>query len=232
MCIRDRYFIEAVRRVHEGAIGVPVCGQVFYHTSRLRPKADPKDKSPQARLRNWVFDIALSGDIIVEQNIHVLDVANWYLKSHPIKAVGTGGRKARTDVGNCWDHFIVIYWYPNDVHVDFASSQFLRGFHDMCIRFFGTEGTVDSHYGGLVAITGRHPWHGCKRENIYTDSVIRNIKAFVQGIHTRKYLNNAEESAISTLTCILGRTAAYESRTVTWDEMMKANVRLEPNLRL
>ncbi|MFQ6098280.1 MAG: Gfo/Idh/MocA family protein [Armatimonadota bacterium] len=85
---------EAVRRVRDGAIGRPVCGQVFYHTGRLRPRAKPG--TPEARLRNWVFDIALSGDIIVEQNIHVIDVANWLLGANPLRAFGTGGRCART----------------------------------------------------------------------------------------------------------------------------------------
>ncbi|HOS92698.1 MAG TPA: Gfo/Idh/MocA family oxidoreductase, partial [Armatimonadota bacterium] len=66
-------FREAVRRVHMGAIGAPVLGQCFYHTGRLNPQAKPG--TPEARLRNWVFDVALSGDIIVEQNIHVIDVA-------------------------------------------------------------------------------------------------------------------------------------------------------------
>ena len=69
-------FLEAVKRVHEGAIGKPVLGQVYYHGGRLGAQADPKDPSPAARLRNWVFDKALSGDIIVEQNVHVIDVAN------------------------------------------------------------------------------------------------------------------------------------------------------------
>jgi len=29
-------------------------------------------------LRNWVYDGVLSGDIIVEQNIHVIDIATGY----------------------------------------------------------------------------------------------------------------------------------------------------------
>ncbi|UCD28180.1 MAG: Gfo/Idh/MocA family oxidoreductase, partial [Planctomycetota bacterium] len=114
------FFIEAAKRVHEGAIGKPVLGQIYYHAQTLYSKdrklyADPNNPSQEARLRNWCFDKALSGDIIVEQSVHVLDVANWYLKSHPIKAWGTGGRKARTQVGDCWDHFLVTFWYPKDV---------------------------------------------------------------------------------------------------------------------
>ncbi len=244
----NSFFQEAARRVQKGAIGNPVCGQVFYQTGRLRPQTDPKDPSSAARLRNWAFDKVLSGDIIVEQNIHVVDVANWYLGGPPLKAVGAGGRKARTDVGDCWDHFIVTYTYPNDVTIDFSSSQFLEGFHAMCIRVYGTKGTVDSHYAGRVVITGRNSWIGAddkiitvdgKRhkqinstgnENMYTSAAVSNIKMFIEAVQAGKCMDNAQESANSTLACILGRISAYEDRPVTWDEMMKANTKLEANL--
>jgi len=225
-------FIEAAKRVHEGAIGEPVSGQVFYQAARLGVKAAPKDKSDAARLLNWVFDKILSGDILVEQNIHVLDVSNWYLQSHPIKAYGTGGRKARTDVGDCWDHFIVIYWYPNDVRMDFSSGQYLKGFGDLCIRLYGTLGTVDSHYGGDVRITGTNEWPGGSTKEIYQEGAITNVKAFVESITTGKFINTGAPGAESTLTSVLGRIAAYRGAVVTWDEMMKENAKLETQLKL
>jgi len=214
-------FREAVRRVHEGAIGTPVLGQVFYQAGRLTPQAT--GNSPMARLRNWVFDIVLSGDIIVEQNIHVIDVANWYLNAHPYKAQGTGGRKARTDVGDCWDHFIVTYWYPNDVLVDFSSGQYLKGYDDLCIRFYGTEGTVDSHYGGPVRITGDHGWEGGSTEAIYNDGAVNNIRDFHQSVVSGKPLyDTLEESIRSNMSAILGRMAAYRGEAVTWDQMARS----------
>jgi len=225
------FFVEAARRVHEGAIGKPVSGQVYYQAGRLRPQADPKDKSDAARLRNWVFDIALSGDIIVEQNVHVLDVANWFLKTTPLRAFGAGGRKARIDVGDCWDHFIVTYWYPNDVLIDFSSGQYLKGFDDLCTRIYGTEGTVDAHYEGQVSIKGTNPYEGGGTKGMYTTGAAANLKAFEESLRTGRLLNNAVECTNSTLTGILGRKAAYEGRMVTWDEMLKDdkpfNVRLK-----
>lgn len=224
-------FQEAARRVRDGDIGAIVSGQVYYQARRLNPQADPKEHSPRVRLKNWVFDKALSGDIIVEQNVHVLDVANWYIGKHPLKAFGTGGRKGRTDVGDCWDHFLVLYWYPDDIKIDFSSGQYLKGFSDLCIRAYGTRGTVDSHYGGDVSIKGDVNWTG-ERENTYQEPVLRNARDFEQGIRSGSFLNNAEDAAISTLTGILGRTAAYEERTVTWEEMIRANERLELGLQL
>jgi len=221
-------FREAARRVHEGAIGRPVCGQCFYQTRRIRIKTEPGTQ--EARLRNWPFDIALSGDIIVEQNIHVLDVAAWLLDAHPVRAYGTGGRKVRTDVGDCWDHFVVTYWFPGDVIIDFSSSQFLKGFHDMCVRVYGSEGTVDTHYGGEVWIRNGEKWDGGETTRIFQEGAINNIKDFWASIDTGEYLDNTAESVRSNLTAILGRTAAYEGRLVTWDEMLQGNAKADGKL--
>ncbi|HPO15703.1 MAG TPA: Gfo/Idh/MocA family oxidoreductase [Candidatus Hydrogenedentes bacterium] len=228
----NEFFRGAAQRVHEGMIGQPVSGQFYYYCGRLGvKKGEPGAET--TRLRNWVFDKALSGDIIVEQNIHVLDVANWYLQGHPLKACGTGGRKARVDIGDCWDHFVVTYFYPNDVLVDFSSGQFTYGYDDLCMRLYGAEGTVDSHYGGEVSIRGKKDgWKGGNTGRIYEEGAVNNMRDFCASIMDGKTLNNAEESAHSTMTSILGRMAAYENRTVTWDEMVQANVKLDANLNL
>jgi predicted dehydrogenase len=220
-------FQEAQKRIVAGEIGAPVMGQVYYQTGRLKPN-DTQGLSPfEARLRNWVFDKKLSGDVIVEQHIHVLDVANWYLEGHPVKAFGTGGRTVRTDVGDAWDHFLVTFWYPHDVQVDFSSSQFLKGYHDMCIRFYGSKGTMDSHYGGFVKMTGDNKWDGAEKDDTFTGGAVTNVKNFVESLRSGEYLNNAAVGAKSTLTSILGRTAAYRGAVVTWDEMMRKAEKLE-----
>ena len=225
------FYQQAIQKVHEGIIGKPVCGQSYYHSGRLGKQAN--GDSPMARLRNWVFDTALSGDIIVEQNIHVLDVANWAIGAHPVKAVGTGGRRVRTDVGDCWDHYVVTYTYPNDVLIDFSSTQFLYGFDDLCTRIFCETGTLDTHYGGMVNIRGKSGgYRGGITQNIYEKGAVANIQNWVASIQNNKPLNNAQESADSTLTCILGRTATRANRPVTWDEMLQANEKIDAKLTL
>ena len=227
----NEFYLGAFEKIKEGLIGKPVCGQAYYYAGRLGAQATPGSET--ARLRNWVFDIALSGDIIVEQNIHALDVACWFLQGHPVKAAGTGGRKARTDVGDCWDHFVVTYWYPDDVLLDFSSGQFTQGYADICCRIYGSLGTVDSHYGGLVNIRAKTGgYRGGQTPGIYKEGAVANIKRFADSILAAKPIQNIQESAESTLTAILGRTAAYEGRTVTWDEMIKANAKLDAKLNL
>ena len=222
---------KVIQAVHGGAIGDPVCGQAFYYAPRLSIRTKPG--SDVAKLRNWFFDIALSGDIIVEQNIHTVDVANWMLQNHPISAQGAGGRRVRTDVGDCWDHFIVTYTYPNDVLIDFSSGQFVTGYGDICTRLFGSTGTADAHYFGTVSLTAKsNRVSPEKTGNIYVEGAISNVKDFHASIMSGEYLNNTQTSADSTMACVLGRMAAYEGRTVTWDEMIARNERLDPQLDL
>ena len=228
---RDPLFREAAARVHRGEIGPAVLGHVYYHAGRLKPQAP--EGTQTARLRNWVFDKALSGDIIVEQNIHVIDVANWYLQAHPIKAQGTGGRKARVDVGDCWDHYVVTFTYPNGVLVDFSSTQFSKGFEDLRIRVYGATGTVDSAYDGDVRVTGDAPWPGGSTKGLYTSGAVGNIQDFHAAVTGGKALSDTLGPSLqSNLTAILGRQAATTGRPVTWDEMMKGTERIDPRLQL
>jgi myo-inositol 2-dehydrogenase/D-chiro-inositol 1-dehydrogenase len=230
-------FQEAAARVHRGDIGKVALAQVFYYAGRpSRDKSKPGMDPEQARVMNFYFDRVMGGDIIVEQNIHVIDVANWFLNSHPIKASGTGGRTDWTgteyNTGNAWDHFVVTYWYPNDVQVSFSSNQLTRAFSDLCVRCFGIQGAVDSHYNGLVRITGQNAWMGSEKDDTFRQGAINNVKAFIESVRTGKLLNNAETAVESNLTAILGRTAAYKGAAVTWDEMMQANEKLEANFKL
>jgi predicted dehydrogenase len=228
---RDPLFREAAARVHRGDIGPAVLGHVYYHAGRLKPQAP--EGTATARLRNWVFDKALSGDIIVEQNIHVLDVANWYLQSRPVKARGTGGRKARVDVGDCWDHYVVTYTYADDVLVDFSSTQFSKGFDDLRIRVYGASGTVDSAYDGDVRLTGDAPWTGGNTKGLYTSGTVGNILDFHAAVTDGQALGDTLGPSLqSNLTAILGREAAVSGREVTWDEMMAGARRIDPKLEL
>jgi len=228
---RDPLFREAASRVQRGDIGPAVLGHVYYHAGRLKPQAP--EGTQTARLRNWVFDKALSGDIIVEQNIHVIDVANWYLQAHPVSAQGTGGRKARVDVGDCWDHYVVTYMYPGDTVVDFSSAQFTKGFDDLRIRVYGAKGTVDSAYDGDVRLTGDAPWEGGSTKGLYVSGAVGNIKDFHAAVTGGPALaDTLAPSLQSNLTAILGRMAATSGRLVTWDEMMKNPMRVDPRLQL
>jgi len=228
---------EAAKRVHQGDIGKPAFAQVLYYAGRpVKDRGTPGMDPGERRLLNFFTDKVLSGDIIVEQNIHVIDVANWLLQGHPLKATGTGGRTDWSgtpyDTGDAWDHFQVTYWYGNEVQADFSSNQLTNSFSDLCVRVFGIKGCADTHYGGLVRITGDNAWLGAEKDDTFKQGCVNNIKAFVASIRDGKPINNADQSADSNLTAILGRMAAYQQRLVTWEEMMKSKERLHADLKL
>jgi predicted dehydrogenase len=222
-------FREAAARVHAGDVGAPVVASAGFHARRLPRQDQPGMTAQQARLRNWVFDKALSGDILVEQNIHCLDVINWFLNTHPEKAFGTGGRKARTDIGDCWDHYVLTYWYPGGVKLDFTAMQFLKGGNRIFSNIYGSNGTIFAQYNGALSIAGDKPWKGVEKDETMR-STAENVKLFSEAVRSGKVVNNASVSAESTYTAILGRMAAEREQILTWDEMLRVNERLDPKL--
>jgi predicted dehydrogenase len=233
-------FQEAVERIQRGDIGKVAMAQVLYYAGRPWKNRDTAGMdAAQKRMAIWFGDRVISGDIIVEQNIHVIDMANWYLGAHPFKANGTGGRTDWTgtpyDYGDAWDHFAVNFWYPNNVHASFSSNQLTRTFSDLCVRCFGAYGCADTHYGGLVRISSEREgknWQGADKDDTFKGGCITNVKSFVESIRAAKPINNAATAVESNLTGILGRMAAYQERTVTWDEMMASTERWELDLKL
>jgi len=230
----NEYFIEAMRRVHAGALGTIAFGEALYHTGRLARKGDD-DKTAEGRLRNWVFDKALSGDIIVEQNIHTLDVMNWAMNHvPPLRCTGLGGRKGRTDIGDCWDYFTCVYEYPNKVGITFSSRQYTVDAPGGIInKMYGTKGALLTEYGGEVIIRGGEGvfYRGGKTTTIYKDGAIANIKTFHDSITAKNATNpTVEPSVMSNLVAIMGRMAAYSGRTVTWNEVLRSTERLDARL--
>jgi hypothetical protein len=131
--------------------------------------------------------------------------------------------------GDLRDAFVVDFLFPNGVHVDFSGARFLKGYNDICARIYGAAGTLDSHYRGVVQITGDKPWTGATADAT-REGAIANVKNFVESIRRGTYLNNAAVAVESNLSCILGRTAGYEHRLVTWDEMIRRNEKLDARL--
>jgi predicted dehydrogenase len=229
----SKSYQEAVQRVRNGDIGRVIygeacyrCGNTFDGLNKIL-KANPA--SPEARLRAWGLDRVLSGDVITEQNIHALDVAAWFLDADPLRAYGTGGA-ARGFAGSCWDHWAVIFHYPEGRFVSFNSKQMGTGLDDILCRFFGTAGVVETNYFGKVFITSDDPYNGGVMKNLYQDGAVQNIADFHNCITQGKFENRTVAPSVrSNLTTILGRLAAYRGKEVTWDEMIRENEKLEFN---
>lgn len=231
----NKLYQDAVKAVHDGEIGKIVSAEANYQTGLVFENLDQqlrKDpKNPELRLRAWGVDRVLSGDIITEQNIHALDVASWMLNADPVRAYGTGGRK-RDYVGDCWDHFAVIYYYPNDLVVSFNSHQSGQGYDDIMCRVYGLKGTADTHYFGNVTVKAQEFHLDGKMGNLYTEGAETNIATFRDNIIKGECGNpTVAPSVRSNLTTILGRTAAYKNGVVTWQEMMSHKEKFTHDLK-
>lgn len=238
-------FVELVRRIHAGALGTLACAQGYYYAGALKLPAWPNATPVEQKLRNWYYYREMSGGILIDQGIHVIDIINWTLQAHPLRACGAGGRKIRSDEGNCWDHYNLTYVYPGDVHVTFSSTQFNKGWRDVCERFFGSKGVSEAHYSGALNIYGDEPWDanpgtppagqssaaGSLADNL-KDADPEKGKQFIESILTGKYLNEAAQGAETTLSAILGRMAAESGREITWEEMLRSDEELNPGIDL
>lgn len=243
-------YVELVKRVHGGALGDIVTGLVHYYAGPIERPRLPGVPQQEERLRNWIWDKVLSGDIIVEQNVHVIDFADWLLQGHPLSASGcVRGRKGRTDPGDASSHYNCTFVYPNDVHISFASTQFLKGAWDVGMRFFGSEGNSEARYDAPVRITGDHPWEfrglgapgQVKDSKVAATGVFRGAlddadankqKAFLESITSGNYLNEIMPGAEATMAAIMGRMAAEAGREVRWEEVARSEEVLDARLDL
>jgi len=234
----DPFFIESLKRVRDGAIGELIFGEAIYHADcpfkRMYDTWRSDPEGAENRLRAWGLDKVISGDIITEQNIHTLDVMSWIMDCEPVSAIGVCGRAVRP-VGTCNDHFALFFEYPNKVGITFSSKQFPgHGTQPDGIRnrMFGAKGILETAYGDLTMIRGENMYRGGRSPSIYKDGAVVNIATFHKSIMEGTYDNpTVEPSVRSNLVTILGRTAAYTGRKVTWGELVKSTEKLDANLK-
>jgi len=226
----DAGYRAAIQRIHDGAIGDLVGGQVYWNMGGLwmHPR-EPAWSDVEWQIRNWLYFTWLSGDHIVEQHVHNIDVANWVFGAHPVKAVGVGGRQSRTDpaYGHIFDHFAVEFEYPvggGTVRVQSMCRQMKGCASRVAERFVGTRGTSDAH----AVIEGAAPW-SWDRQTPKTDPYVQEHADLIASIRAGQPLNEGRQVAESTLTAIMGREAAYTGQEITWDAILNAPQDLVPS---
>jgi predicted dehydrogenase len=224
-------------RIKEGSLGKIGAVSGNYNAPASTEKKRDGESADEYRLRNWLWDRALSGDILVEQNIHIIDLCNWMIGARPLKATATGGRNILTHFGDCWDNYQVDFTYPEEVHFSFASTQFgTDGVFDAGLKLFGAGGTATVPYAGPVLITGANAWTWQESEGTVEGSgkfaangaFLDNLKyadrekerTFIESITSGPAHNQIAEGVETALSCMLARMAGYQRREVTWDELL------------
>ena len=214
---RRRSYIETIKRIHNGAIGDIISGQLYFVMGDYFGGARVIDRQSgwsdmEYQCRNWLYFTWLSGDFFVEIMVHHLDVVNWVMGSHPVKALGTGGRQSHTDpkFGNLYDHYTVVYEYPNGAEVTCIGRQAPDTSTRSEVCIYGTKGKADPS----KSIEGDAPFT-YKWDN--SDPHVQEHREFVASIQQGKPLAEGRRVAESTLTGIMGRMSAYTGQEATWD---------------
>lgn len=233
----QRDYVDTCNQIKSGVIGDIVGGNVYWNQDKLWHRDNQKEWSEMEwMIRNWVNWSWLSGDHIVEQHVHNIDVMNWFTGSHPVKAVGMGSRLRRV-TGDQYDNFSVDFVFENGMH-----------FHSMCRQINGCVGNVSERIQGttgssncrntILDLKGAEVWkyqyplddQGKPASNKMKDPYVQEHIDLVTAIRTGKPFNELENTAISTLTAIMGRISAYTGKETTWDEMMNSDLKLGPKV--
>jgi predicted dehydrogenase len=225
----EQCYLECIDRIQKGDIGKVVAGRVYWNMGSLwNVTPDAKKSDVENQIRNWLYHSWLSGDHIVEQHVHQLDVMQWVMGGHPELVRGVGGRQVRTDgqlYGHIFDHFGLEFQYPGDRFV-FSMCRQQDGTDGKVEEMFhGTEGMARMH-SGFSEIRGAKAWRFAgKQPDPYTQEHVDLQNAILNDTP----LNEAEQVAHSTLCAIMGRMAAYSGKDVTWEQAMNSTEVLMPD---
>ncbi|MBC8873096.1 MAG: Gfo/Idh/MocA family oxidoreductase [Planctomycetes bacterium] len=218
---------ETIKRIQDGAIGEIVYAKCYWNGGQIWV-IDRKEgwSDVEWQLRNWNYFTWLSGDHIVEQHVHNLDIMNWVLGTHPVRAVsGLGGRQVRIGDrhGHIFDHFAVEFEYPGGISM-FSQSRQINGCRGMVGEaIVGTDGT--SNCKDRIEPNEGERWRFRERES---SAYKKEHEDLIASIRAGNPINEAQAVAESTMTGIIGREAVYSGQAVEWDAAMKSTTRLGP----
>jgi len=203
---------ENLKRIHDGAIGDLVGGQCYWMggpVTHRRPRK-PGMSDIEWQILNWYAWAWTCGDHIVEQHVHNIDMVLWAFNTHPVSAIGIGGRAARPEPGNIYDHHAVEFKFPNGARVASYCSHFAKTSHRVSERVVGTKGS--SGLGG--SIEGENAW-GFDGKDM-NPLVQEHIDCLNSLTGKGKYWNEGRQVAESTMTAVLGRMCTYTGREISW----------------
>ena len=230
---RDRAAIW--QQVAQGAIGEITGGNIYFNMEKLWHRdPNPAWSEMEYMIRDWVNWCWLSGDHIVEQHVHNIDLMNWFTGSHPVRATGFGSRQRRV-TGDQYDNFSVDYVFENGMHFHSMCRQINGCTPNVSDRIQGTRGSTDCT-GTILDQAGNVVWKyeyppdkdGNPGRSVAVEPHFQEQITFVNAIRTGNVINEIEQTAVATLVAIMGRVSAYTGKDVTYEEMMNSDMKLGP----
>ncbi|MBI3818253.1 MAG: Gfo/Idh/MocA family oxidoreductase [Planctomycetes bacterium] len=223
----EKCYLEAMQRIRDGAIGDIVSARCYWNMGTLWEKErKPEWTDVEWQIRNWLYFTWLSGDHIVEQHVHNIDVINWAMGSTPVKAMGMGGRQVRVAprFGNIFDHFAVDFEYQGGVPLMSMCRQTDGCADRVSEAIHGTKGICYTA-SGFARIDGKNPWEFKDTNN---QPYVQEHVDLIAAIRSGKHVNEAHTVARSTLCAIMGRMSAYTGKEISWDFVMNSKLDLAP----
>ncbi|MDR3127088.1 MAG: Gfo/Idh/MocA family oxidoreductase [Tannerellaceae bacterium] len=224
-----RDYWEAFLQVKNGLIGEPISATAHWNQGAFWDKRKrPEWSDMEYCIRNWFNIRWLSGDHLLDQAIHNIDVATWFMGQHPVKAVGYGGRARRLS-GDTFDFFSIDYTYGDNKRMLATARQVDGCDGNVSEQIYGSKGiALLGDEIRIVDYAGNELWKydyvAAPVKNPYEQEHVH----FIESIRLNKAINQAEDLANSTQIAILGREAAYTGKAISWDEIMASDLRYGP----
>lgn len=229
----QRPYVEAFQKIQEGYIGEITGGNVYWNQGMLWYKERQAGWSDMEwMIRDWVNWKWLSGDHIVEQHVHNIDVFLWMSGMKPVKATACGARHRRI-TGDQYDQFSVDFEFENGIHMHSMCRQ-IDGTSTNVSEFVqGTKGSWNSQTHEIKDLKGNVIWkfdeEAAKAEFQQHDPYVLEHVDWVNHIRKGEAHDEATDTAISCLAGVMGREAAYTGNTVTWDEISASGLDYMPS---
>jgi len=227
-------YLATFDKIKSGAIGKITSGQVYWNSAGVWVKPRQAEWTEmEYQMRNWYYFNWLCGDHILEQHIHNIDVANWFIGELPVKAQGMGGRQIRNgkDHGEIFDHHFVEFEYPGGAVISSQCRHQPGCFTKVAEKFQATNGTCSIHgitNATLKSLDGNVIYEH-DGENDLSPYQIEHNHLFEAIRNKRDYINNGEYGTNSTMTAILGRMATYSGKQITWEEALNSDYAIVPD---
>ncbi len=224
-------YLDLKQRVDNGAIGKITGGQVYWNSAGVWVRErQPGQTELEYQMRNWYYFNWLCGDHILEQHIHNIDVANWFIGEYPVSAQGMGGRQVRNgiDHGEIFDHHFVEFTYASGAVISSQCRHIPGAMSRVDEVFQGTKGSLEIGKGEMVDLDGNEIYNYGKRKNDPNPYQVEHDRLFAS-IRNGGVIADAENGAMSTLTAILGRMATYSGDKITLEQVLNSDHQIMPS---
>lgn len=229
----QRGYVESFKKIMEGTIGEITGGTVYWNQSMLWYRdRQPEWSDFEFMDRDWVNWKWLSGDHIVEQHVHNIDVFTWFSGLKPVSAVGFGSRQRRL-TGDQYDNFSIDFTMENGVHLHSMCRQIDGCANNVSEFIQGTKGSWTSNGGYVIKdLEGNEVWkfdsEAEKATYKQTNPYVLEHVNLINSIRANKPIEQASETAVSNMAAIMGRESAYSGQETTWDTMTASSLDYTP----